>query len=121
MAKILIVDDEQDLAETIGCILNFKGHEVKSVMDGYKAIEEIRTTLYDLVLMDIKMPGINGVETFLKMKEINPSIKVIMMTGFSVDILIKDAIRQGASGCVNKPFNPKNLIATINDVLGSTS
>ena len=121
MAKILIVDDEHDLAEMIRYILEFKGHEAKSVLNGYKAIEEIKTTHYDLVLMDIRMPGINGVEAFLKIKEIDPSIKVIMMTGFSVDTLIKEAIRQGASGCINKPFGPEKLIAAIDTLLNSTS
>lgn len=121
MAKILIVDDEQDLAEVIGYILKFKRHEVQSVLNGYKAIKEIKTRHYDLVLMDIRMPGINGVETFLKMKEIDPSIKVIMMTGFSVEDLIEEAIRQGAYGCVHKPFDIEKLIALIDNVLNSTS
>lgn len=117
MANILIVDDEKDLAEVLGGILELEGHSVKPVLDGYKAIEEIKSSHYDLVLMDIRLPGINGVETFIRIKEIDKRVKVIMMTGFSVEDLIEKAIKQGAYACIHKPFDPEKVLEIIGKIL----
>ncbi|MDI6786659.1 MAG: response regulator [bacterium] len=117
MTKILIVDDEKNLAEALGDILELEGYQVKPVLDGYKAIEAVKNTHYDLVLMDIRLPGINGVDTFLKIKEINPLIKVIMMTGFFVEDMIEEALKQGAYACIHKPFDLEKVILLIKEIL----
>jgi len=117
MSKILIVDDEKDMAEMIGGVLELKGYQTKAVFNGYGAIEEVKQTHYDLILMDIKLPDINGVETFLKIKEIDFSVKVIMMTGFSVEDLITEALKQGAYACLHKPFDMEKAISKVEEVL----
>lgn len=117
MAKILIVDDEKDLGYLLGAILRLKGHEVMSVFDGYQAIEEVRNTCYDLILMDIRLPGINGVEAFIQIKEIDPMVKVVMMTGFAVEGLVEESLRQGAYACIHKPFDLEKVIKVIEQVL----
>lgn len=117
MAKILIVDDEKDLADTLGAVLELEGYQVKPVLDGYKAIEEIKASSYDLVLIDIRLPGMNGVETFIKIKEIEPRVKAIVMTAFSVEDLIEEALKQGAHLCIHKPFEPEKVIGIINKIL----
>jgi DNA-binding NtrC family response regulator len=113
MAKILIVDDEKDLAYVLSDILKLEGHEITSVLDGYKAIEEVKMTHYDLILMDIRLPGINGVETFIQIKGIDPEIKVVMMTGFSAEDLIEKALKEGAYACIHKPFDLQKMIELI--------
>ena len=117
MAKILIVDDEKDLAEMLGAILELKGYTAKPCLDGYKAIEEVKKAHYDLIMMDIRLPEMNGVETFIKIKEIDPKVKVIMMTGFAVEELLLEAIKQGAYGCIHKPFKPEKMFGMIEEVL----
>ncbi len=117
MAKILVVDDERDLGYLLGAILKLKGHEVIPVFDGYQAIEEVKTTHYDLIMMDIRLPGINGVEAFIQIKEIDPKVKVVMMTGFAVEDLIEESIQQGAYACIHKPFDLEKVIGTIEQVL----
>ncbi|MBU1782282.1 response regulator [bacterium] len=117
MAKILIVDDEKDLAGILGIILKQEGYQVTPVLDGYQALEEIKKTPYDLILMDIRLPGINGVETFIQIKEINPEVRVIMMTGFAMEDLIEEALAKGAYACIHKPFDPVKLIELIQKVL----
>ncbi|MBU0700382.1 response regulator [bacterium] len=117
MAKILIVDDERDLAEILGAILKLEGHQIVSVSDGYQAIEEIKNTNYDLIMMDIRLPEMNGVETFIKIKKINPTVKVVMMTGFAVEDLIEEALDQGAYACIHKPFDLKKVIELIQKVI----
>lgn len=113
----MIVDDEKDLAEVLGDILQFEGYQVTPVLDGYTAIEVAKKTHYDLVLLDIRLPGINGVETFIRLKEIDPKVKVVMMTGFSVEDLIGQAVREGAYACLHKPFEIDKTIALIKEVL----
>ncbi len=117
MAKILVVDDERDLGYLLGAILRLKGHEVIPVFDGYQAIEEVKTTHYDLIMMDIRLPGINGVEAFIQIKEIDPGVKVIMMTGFAVEGLIEESLQQGAYACIHKPFDLEKVIAVVEQVL----
>ncbi len=117
MAKILIVDDEKDLGNILELILKRKGYQVITVLDGYKAIEEIKKTHYDLILMDIRLPGINGVETFIQIKEIDPEIKVVMMTGFAVENLIEKALREGAYACIHKPFDLPKVIELIQKLI----
>ncbi|MBI4777793.1 response regulator [Candidatus Desantisbacteria bacterium] len=117
MAKILIVDDETDLADMLGMILKLEGYQITSVLDGYKAIEEIKNTHYDLILMDIKLPGINGVETFIQIKGIDPSVKVMMMTGYAVEDLIEKALEEGAYACIHKPFDLQRVIELIRKVI----
>lgn len=130
MVKILIVDDEKDLAKILQMILHLKGYEVEITTTGYEAIEKVKQTQFDLCLLDIRLPDINGVEVFLKIKEITPQIRVIIMTGFAVEELIEQAINKGAYACIHKPFDidkvfeliegtlksPKKIILVVDDV-----
>jgi DNA-binding NtrC family response regulator len=117
MAKILIVDDEIDLGYLLGTILKLEGYQIASVFDGYQAIEEAKKTHYDLVLMDIRLPGMNGVETFIQIKKIDPDVRVVMMTGFSVEDLIEVAIKEGAYACIHKPFDLQKVIGLIKKII----
>ncbi len=117
MAKILIVDDERDLGYILGSVLKLEGHEITFVVDGYKAIEEIKKTHYDLIMMDIRLPGINGVETFMQIKKIDHDVKVVMMTGFAVENLIEKALREGAYACIHKPFDLQKVIEIVQKVI----
>lgn len=103
--SILIVDDDLGMTETLSDILDDMDYDVAVAGDGYRAIEMIGAMAYDIVLMDIKMPGINGVETFKEVKRISPSTKVIMMTAYSVEDLIKEALEGGAYGIIYKPLD----------------
>ncbi|MFH1898119.1 MAG: response regulator [Candidatus Desantisbacteria bacterium] len=67
--------------------------------------------------MDIRLPGINGVETFIQIKEIDSNIKVVMMTGFSVEDLMEQAIREGAYACIHKPFDVQKVIKLIEQII----
>lgn len=118
MAKVLIVDDEKSLAEMLKDVIELEGgHQVKIVLDGEESIKEAGVTHYDLILMDIRLPGINGVEAFLKIKEIDPQVKVIMMTGLSVEGLIEEALKEGAYACLHKPFDSERVVSLIEEAL----
>ena len=115
--NVLVVDDLRSIRLTLGGILEDKGHKVITVEDGYQAIEAVKKTHFDVIFMDIKMPGINGVQTFREVKKIDPKAAVIMMTAYSVEDLVKEALEEGAYAIVYKPFDIDRLIAIIEDLL----
>jgi len=115
--NILVVDDLRSIRLTLGEILEDKGHNVVTVENGYQAIEAARKTHFDAIFMDIKMPGINGVQTFREVKKIDHESAVIMMTAYSVEDLVKEAMEEGAYAIVYKPFDIDRIIAIIQELL----
>ncbi len=115
--NILVVDDIRSMRVTLGGILEDKGHNVVMVENGYQAIEAVKKTLFDVIFIDIKMPGINGVQTFREIKKIDRKAVVIMMTAYSVEDLLKEALEEGAYATVYKPFDVDKIIAIIEEVL----
>lgn len=114
--KILVVDDEDMMRITMSAILSDIGGEVKEAADGYQAIELVKKHKFNIIFMDIKMPGINGVDTYLEIKKINPTAAVIMMTAYSVKDLIEKAINHGAYAVVYKPFDIPKIIEIIDNL-----
>jgi DNA-binding NtrC family response regulator len=118
--NILVVDDLKNSRLTLGGILEDEGHNVVLAENGYQAIEAARQVPFDLIFMDIKMPGINGVQTFREVKKINPQATVIMMTAYSVEDLIREALEEGAYAVVYKPFEIENIVSIIEAALHKT-
>lgn len=111
--KILIVDDDKDFAESLEEFMQSQGHEIVLAFGGEEAITKYGANGFDIIFMDIKMPGKNGVETLAEIKSINPGAKVVMMTGFSVDQLLNKAMQNGAMGVLHKPL----VMEAINSIL----
>jgi DNA-binding NtrC family response regulator len=118
--NILVVDDLKNSRLTLGGILEDEGHNVVLAENGYQAIEAARQLPFDLIFMDIKMPGINGVQTFREVKKINPQATVIMMTAYSVEDLVREALEEGAYAVVYKPFEIENIVNIIEAALHKT-
>ena len=102
--NVLIVDDDRGIRFTLEGIIEDEGYKVKGAEDGYQAIKLAKETHFHWVFMDIRMPGINGVETYLEIKKISPESKVVMMTGFSVEELVDLALEQGVFAVLHKPL-----------------
>jgi len=115
--QILVVDDNEALCNMIKDILEMENYEVETALDGFKALELAKQVRFDVVLMDIKMPVMNGVETFKKFKEIAPATPVIMVTAYAVEDLIRDALREGAFAAMHKPIDFDQLFETIRSAL----
>ncbi len=111
--RILIVDDDPGMAETMADILGDMGYDVSVAVDGYRAIDMLKEKAYEIAFIDIKMPGINGVETFKEFKRISPSTMVIMMTACSVEDLVKEALKEGAYGIIYKPLDIDMVVGFI--------
>jgi two-component system, NtrC family, response regulator HydG len=114
--KILVLDDHVDVAASIGEILELDGHEVTLVHNGRSAVEAFTGRSFDLGLFDVKMPGMNGVESFMEIRKVRPDANVIMMSGYADDGVIEKALKNGARGCLRKPFEVDELMATLDQV-----
>ncbi len=114
--KILVVDDDIDNAQSLAELFDLEGHEAMVVHSGEAAIAAHMAQHFDLAFMDVMMPGLNGVESFLQIRKLRPQAKVFMMTGYSVEELLKQAIDQGALGVLNKPMDSQAILGMINDV-----
>jgi CheY-like chemotaxis protein len=113
--RILVVDDDVDAADSLAELFEMEGHEVKVAYSGEKAIEAYRTSNFDIAFMDIMMPGKNGVESFFEIKQLRPDAQVYMMTGYSVEQLIQQAIEHGAMGVLNKPVDLDKVLAALEE------
>jgi DNA-binding NtrC family response regulator len=115
--SILVVDDEDALRTVLSGELTNEGYDVKSASDGDEAISEVERAQYDLVLLDIKMPRMNGFEVLKYIKDKHAKTKVVMLTGFAD---LKNAIESkklGADDFVSKPYDLVDLLTTIERVL----
>ena len=108
--RILIVDDDTDHAESLADLLQMRGYEVEVAYSGEQALEQFSRLDFDVTLMDVKLPGMNGVETFFQFRKLKSDAQVIMMTGLSVEQLIARAVEGGALGILHKPFATNDLL-----------
>ncbi len=100
-----IVDDDVDFAESLALLLEGNKCEVKLAASGEEAINIFKKQEFDITFMDVKLPGKNGVESFLEIRKFKPESKVVMMTAYSVSQLLDEAVENGAWGVLHKPFN----------------
>jgi len=119
-ANILVVDDLKSIRLTLGGILEDEGYNVVLAENGYQAIEAAKQIPFALIFIDIKMPGINGVQTFREIKRINLQAVVIMMTAYSVEDLVTEALEEGAYAVVYKPFDIESIVSIIESALQKT-
>jgi two-component system, NtrC family, response regulator HydG len=111
--KVLVVDDEKIIRDFFKRLLSLMDLDVVTAEDGYKALELVRENVYDLYFVDVRMPGMNGLETYREIRRMRPEAMVMMMTGYAVEDLLQQAQAEGAHGPIRKPFD----IAQVKDVL----
>jgi two-component system response regulator MtrA len=111
-AKILVVDDDTALAEMIGIVLRTEGFEPHFCADGTGALDAFRLAKPDLVLLDLMLPGIDGIEVCARIRE-ESGVPIIMLTAKSDTSDVVKGLESGADDYVVKPFNPKELVARI--------
>ncbi len=114
---ILLTDDNKEFTENLSDILELKGYKVLTAGDGFHALDIVRESPVDLILMDIKMPVMNGVETFRKIKQIRKETPVIMLTAYALEELIQESLKEGAFACLKKPLDFEQLFITIENAI----
>jgi DNA-binding NtrC family response regulator len=108
--KLLIVDDEKEILNMLRRNMEMEGYDVTTTTSPFKAVELMKQELFNLVLTDIKMPEMTGVELLREIKRINPLVNVIMMTGYSTMSNVVDCLGSGAMDYFVKPFADLNVI-----------
>ncbi|NIO37340.1 response regulator [Candidatus Bathyarchaeota archaeon] len=112
-ARILVVDDDENIRKVLTAILEDEGYTVDSVGTGRKAVARTRTTFYNIALIDIRLPDIEGIELLTKMRSTTPKMRKIVITGYPTLQNAVEAVNQGADAYIIKPFNVKRVIQTI--------
>jgi two-component system, NtrC family, nitrogen regulation response regulator NtrX len=117
MPKILVIDDERAIRNTLKEILEYENHEVDLAEDGARGIEMVESGIYDIILCDIKMPNMDGTEVLQKIMEINSDIPVVMISGHgNIDTAV-DSIKKGAFDFLEKPLDLNRVLITIKNAL----
>jgi len=119
--KILIIDDEQESCGLLSHYLKRRGFEVEIAFDGAEGLEKVKGNLPDLVLCDISMPGLNGMEVLKRIKEYNPRIIVIMLTGFGTLESAIECLKLGAYDHIAKPVELEKLLVLLKEALSMNS
>jgi CheY-like chemotaxis protein len=116
--KILVVDDELPVCRSIASALESEGYQVDAVLSGEEALERVRQNGYDILLVDLMMPGMSGMEVLGGIKERQPRPVVIMITGYPTMKTAVQAVKLGAFDYLPKPFTPKELRVLVSRGLG---
>src|SRR3954451_11535504 len=117
IAKILWADDEIDNLQSQRLFLESKGYEVHTFTNGFEAIDYVKENLVDVVLLDETMPGITGLETLAKIKEVNQSLPVVLITKNETENLMDDAIGSQISDYLIKPVNPNQVLLSLKKMI----
>jgi two-component system, NtrC family, nitrogen regulation response regulator NtrX len=121
MSNILIVDDEKAIRKTLSEILSYEGYKIDEAGDGEEGIRKFREKEYDVILCDIKMPKMDGIEFLEKAKEGNPDIPIIMISGHGTIETAVEAVKKGAYDYISKPPDLNRLLITIRNAMDKTS
>ncbi len=116
-AKILIVDDEEELRENLTDLLEFKGYEVTAFSTGEEILKNFDSLDAELVLLDIQLPGIDGLEVLKHLKQKRPEIPVLMVSASSVRGILAQAEEYGAERTVLKPYTHQDMLGAIEETL----
>ena len=121
MPEILIIDDEKAIRKTLLEILSFEGYKIDEASDGEEGLKKFRDKSYDLVLCDIKMPKLDGIEFLQKAGEVNPDIPIIMISGHGNIETAVEAVKKGAYDYISKPPDLNRLLITIRNAMDKSS
>lgn len=119
MKKILVIDDEAIVRLSCERTLIPEGYHVQSVASGSEGLKLLEQESFPVVLLDLKMPDMDGIEVLSKIKKIQPKSKVIMITGYSTVETAVKALKLGAANYIEKPFSPAKLLEAVNEVIKS--
>lgn len=121
MSKILVIDDERSIRNTLKDILEYEKYEVDLAEDGFKGIEKIKNSEYSIVLCDIKMPKMDGIEVLEQFAELAPDMPVVMISGHgNIDTAV-ESIKKGAFDYIEKPIDLNRLLITISNAIDKSN
>ncbi len=116
--RILVVDDEQAVRDLLSKTLTMADYDVDAADDGPSALDKMRAVEYDLLITDLKMPGMDGLSVIREARKLAPDLRVIIITGYSTEASAIEAINLGVSGYLTKPFRLPRILAAAARALG---
>ena len=116
--RVLVVDDEEGIRDLLSRTLAMAEYEVDTTSDGQSALESIRNDGYSLVIADLRMPGMDGLTLIREVKQINPQLPIIIITGFSSESSAIEAVNLGVAGYLTKPVGIPQVLAAAAKALG---
>jgi CheY-like chemotaxis protein len=111
--RVLLVDDEPDLLSVLAEDLSEAGYDVTAVTSGAAAVAAARREKFDVAVTDVKMPGMDGVETMSRLRQIDPGLPVVVATGYVSEATRCDFVERGAAGLILKPFRLEQICALL--------
>lgn len=114
---MLVVDDQMGVRRLLYEAFKEEGYKVELAGSGLEALEKVKSEMPDIILMDMKMPGMNGLETLHEIKKVNDSILVVMMTAYGELEIISEAMKLGINEYITKPFDINELRSVVKKVL----
>jgi len=117
-ARVLVADDEPSIRELLQKTLGLAEYDVTTAVDGRSAMEHLRNAAYDLLITDLRMPGVDGLTLIREAKRIKPDLPVIIITGFSNESTAIDTVTLGVAGYLTKPFRVPQVLAAAARALG---
>ncbi|MGN6418023.1 MAG: sigma-54-dependent transcriptional regulator [Pseudobacter sp.] len=121
MSNILIIDDEKAIRKTLSEILSYEGYKIEEASDGEEGLKKFKEKTFDVVLCDIKMPKLDGIEFLDKAREANPDVPVIMISGHGTIETAVEAVKKGAYDYIAKPPDLNRLLITIRNATDKTN
>jgi DNA-binding NtrC family response regulator len=121
MSNILIIDDEKAIRKTLSEILSYEGYKIDEAGDGEEGLKKVKEKEYDVILCDIKMPKIDGIEFLERAKEANPDVPIIMISGHGTIETAVEAVKKGAYDYISKPPDLNRLLITIRNAMDKTT
>jgi two-component system, cell cycle response regulator CpdR len=119
MARILLAEDDEDMRHFLTRALERAGHEVSSFAEGLSAFERVKSNSFDLLLTDIVMPEMDGIELARRAAEIDPTLKIMFITGFAAVALHPDSRAPKEAKVLSKPFHLKDLVIEVERMIAA--
>ena len=119
--KILVVDDDKDMCSVISTVLKEEGYKVDKVYDGGQAIKKINARGYNLMILDYKLPDMDGIDVLKEVRKAEPALKIIMISAYGSPSIKSMAKKLGVYRFLDKPFDVKRLVRVVKDALAKES
>jgi DNA-binding NtrC family response regulator len=112
---ILVADDDENFCANMKDVLSDKGYRVSTAYDGSMALKQAEKNNFDIILLDLKMPALNGLETYLAIRDIRPDVVAVIVTGYRQEMskLAEQAVKKSAYTCLEKPIDMDELLSLL--------
>lgn len=118
---VLIVDDDEDVRQLFCDMITQMGFHASAVGSGVAALQQLKTATFDLVILDMRIPDMSGLEIFKALRQFNSAVPVVLVSAYGMDKNVQEAFSMGALLCIEKPFNVARAMKTLREIIENES